>query len=437
MERRDFVGAAALGLGAWAAGCGSSASAVDERPNFLFILTDQWRGDALGAAGNTFIATPNLDRLARGGVYFANAYVPQAVCTPSRASLLTGVFPTTHKLLDNVYGVPSVFADEQYELRPNYPELLRDAGYTTGYIGKWHLGEEDPGLFDYWGGYNSQKPHWIGEPYESVYRPDLETDEAIEYLEAHRDDRFFLEISYYPPHTPFRAPKRYHGRYAELGFDGWEYYAACTAIDANIGRLLNKLAELGLINNTFVIFTSDHGETFGERELSKHKRVGYEESARVPLIFHWPDGLPADTHFGGGVSTMDAMPSLLEAAGIAVPDRVEAKSRLAQIRADETGWDEPVFQQNRTQPRIDDGPHFERMVRLGDWKLMLRQARTADLELEDKLFYLPDDPGEERNRIDDPEAAAKRAELAGMIRAWGAGIGDELAVEMASRYAGK
>ncbi len=151
MNRRSFLTSLA------------AAAATPSRPNFLFLMADQFRADALAASGNTFCRTPNLDALAAGGVRFSNAYCTQALCTPCRAAMLNGVYPHTSHLQGNLYNVPNAFKDPKYALTPNWPTMLREAGYFTGYIGKWHLGEDDPGMFDMFSGYNSLKPHWLGE----------------------------------------------------------------------------------------------------------------------------------------------------------------------------------------------------------------------------------------------------------------------------------
>ncbi len=421
--------------------CGSAPPEQEpptgDRPNFLFILTDQWRGDALGVDGNELVQTPNLDRLAAEGVRFANAYAPQAVCTPSRAALLTGVYPTTNRVTDNVYGFDSVFALPEFELRPNYPEIFREAGYFSGYIGKWHLGEKDPGLFDYWAGFNSLLGHWMGEKYKSQYRSENETELALAFLDEHQDEPFFLEISYYPPHTRYEAPVEFQKLYeGKPHLEPMEYYAACTALDSYIQRLLDKLDEIGQSDNTMVVFTSDHGDDFGGRPLSSNKRVGYEESARIPMIVRYPPLIRAGSVYEGGVTTLDLMPMMLEAAGLPIPERLEGKSRIGEIEAGDLGWKEPVFQQNRTQPGVDDGPHDERMVRFEEWKLIVRRFNRPRMPRMDELYNLEADPGEKTNLIDEPESAEMAGKLAGWLVDWGREINDPVAIQLGKRYAG-
>ena len=277
MNRREFL---------TVAGC-AVARAASSRSNILFLMADQFRADALGANGNTWVRTPALDRLAGAGVRFSNAYTPQALCTPARGSLMTGVYPHTTRLDGNLYKVDDAFQAPQFHLTPNLPTLLRQAGYRTGYIGKWHLGEKNPGLFDYWNGYNSYdalnpeyplQPHWMGKPYESAYRADVDTDDAVRFLEENRARPFALFVSYYPPHNPYNPPRKFEEMYQGREHAG--YYGAVTAVDLDIGRVLDKLAALKLEDNTFVSFTADHGETFGQRLGSQAKTVCYEESAQ-------------------------------------------------------------------------------------------------------------------------------------------------------------
>ena len=412
-----------------AAGAAATGRAAGARPNFLFLMADQIRADALAVSGNTFCDTPNLDALARGGVRFANAYCPQALCTPSRAALLTGVYPHANGLDHNLYKLPNAFAMPEFKLSPNWPTLLRQAGYYTGYIGKLHLGEADPGLFDYWAGYNSLMPHWMGKRDESEYRSDFETRQAMEFLERRGSKPFMLAVSYYPPHTPYDPPAKFEAIYRDKGIEHPGYWGAVTAVDRDLGLLLAKLKALGLERNTFVSFTADHGETFGRRPGSQNKTVCYEESAKVPLLLRWPAGMPGGLVYEGGMTTLDLMPTMLEAAGLPVPARVQGHSRLGEIRRRELGWKAPVFLENITQKEIDGKVAIERAVRTREWKLILRDHP------QDELYDLAHDPEERSNLIGAANQRERVRELARLILAWSGKTSDPVGAALARRYA--
>ena len=416
MRRREFLALA---------GAAALPAAAAERSNILFLMADQFWADALGVAGNAWIRTPSLDRLAQGGVHFTNAYTPQALCTPARASLFTAVYPHTTGLDHNLYKVDNAFLLPEFKLQPNLPTLLRAAGYRTGYIGKWHLGEANPGLFDYWNGYNSLQPHWLGKRYESTYRSDAETGDANRFLEENRSRPFALFLSYYPPHTPYDPPPRYSAMYE--GREHADYYGAVTAVDTAIGRVLDRLNSLGLESRTFVSFTADHGETFGRRPGSQNKTVCYEESARVPLLMRWPGQIPAGVKFEGGVTTLDLMPSILEAAGLKAPARLEGRSRIGEIKSGRTGWTEPVFLENITQKDVDSKPSIERAVRTERWKLILRDHPRCE------LYDLRADPAERDDLFSREPAKVK--ELARLILKWGEKTKDPVAIEFAGKLA--
>ena len=417
MNRRKFL---------TMAGC-AAAQAAASPPNILFLMADQFRADALGASGNTWVHTPSIDRLAARGVRFSNAYTPQALCTPARGALMTGVYPHTTRLQSNLYGVDDGFQQPKFHLIPNLPTLLRQGGYRTGYIGKWHLGERNPGFFDYWNGYNSHnslspvyhEPHWMGKPYQSAYRPDVDTEDAVRFLEESRTRPFALFVSYYPPHDPYNPPRKFEEMYQGREHAG--YYGAITAIDTVIGRVLDKFAALKLEDRTFVSFTADHGETFGQRIGSVNKCVSYEESAKVPLLMRWPGHLPA-VEYRGGVTTLDLMPTILEAAGLPVPQRCQGHGRIADVRAGRLGWREPVFLENITQ-EIDGKRAIERAVRTENWKLILRDRPRSE------LYDLRADPGE-RNDLFSREPARVK-ELAMLISNWAKSIDDPVAAELA------
>lgn len=422
MNRRTFLSGFA--------GAAAPQAERPPRPNILVIHSDQFRADALAISGNRFSHTPNLDLLAIGGVRFSNAYCPQALCSPSRASLLTGVYPHTTRLQHNIYQSPDAFKDPQYHLIPHLPGLLRDAGYETGYIGKWHLGEEDPGIFDFYRGYNSLLPHWIGEPDESPYRSDAETDEAIRFLRKKRSRPFALLIGYYPPHDPYDAPKRFQRYYAGKNLEPMEYFAAVSAIDWNVGRLIEVLRTTGQEKDTLVIFTSDHGDTFARRPGSSdvaRKTVSYDDSAKIPLIMLWPAKLPRMVEYRGGVSGVDIMPTILDAAGIPIPSRVQGRSRIPETLRGDTGWKEPVFIENIPHEPLEGKRVVERAVRTDRWKLILRDHPRNE------LYDLVADPGEKNDLFLYPEFAPKIKELARLMQDWGNRLNDQVAVVLTQK----
>lgn len=342
------------------------------RPNFLFILTDQQRFDALGASGNRHVRTPNLDRLTSDGVRFAHCYVAQAVCSPSRASIFSGLFPTSHGVRENIYGVDDVTSSDAYNMRVIWPDLLRKAGYHTGYIGKWHLGEKAPACFDEWQGFNSLEPHWMGEPHKSKYRVEHEADQAIDFLKRNQGKPFALCLSHYPPHTPYTAPKQFADLYEKTPLRPKEYYGAVSAIDHHVGRVLSALGDLGLARSTVVIFTSDHGDHFGARPGNPHKRGAYDECARVPLIFRWP-GFVREQVSSELVSNVDLMPTILELASVGVPRGLHGASLVPLLRGESPSWRGAVCIQNR-EDAGDGGERVEsRGVRTRDLKLILRE----------------------------------------------------------------
>lgn len=409
----------------------SSLAQAQERPNFLFLLTDQFRYEALGANGNVLVRTPELDRLAATGVRFENCYTAQALCTPSRATILTGRYPHSHGLQDNVYGIPSAFDLPHVNLRPNFPELLRAAGYFTAYIGKWHLGEGNPGTFDLWKGYNSLLPHWLGEPYNSPYRSDVETDQALKFLEDNRGRSFLLFISYYPPHTPYTAPRRFHEHYQGKSLEPMEYYAAVSAVDWNVGRLLARLRELGLEDKTCVIFTTEHGETFRRRPGSRNKRVAYDESARIPLLIRLPGRLPAGLTWRSGTSSVNIMPTILELAGLPIPPEVEGRSLVGPILRREDEWREPVVIQNVTDPVAADSRALERAIRTQKWKLIIKQVINQPNQWIYELYDMEEDPSEKVNLFGSGKQAAVIRDLAQELMAWGRRFHDDISVKFA------
>lgn len=325
-----------------------------KQPNVIFILTDQWRASALGYAGNDVVKTPELDKFAQSAVNFSNAVSVCPVCTPYRASLLTGRYPTsTGMFLNDVY-LPS----EELCMA----EIYKEANYNTAYLGKWHLdghgrkenvAPERRQGFEFWKGsecdHNYPREHYYenDDPeikYWEGYSTSAISKEAQHYLEenANTENPFLLFVSIATPHFPHQtAPKEYLELYtpdklkleANVTDDMQEwalkelqgYYAHCTATDKAIGEIIDKAKELGIYDNSIIVFTSDHGEMMGAhgyRPFMKHQP--YAESAEIPFLISYPNmrnnkGKVAEAP----ITTPDILPSLLSMCNIEIPETIE------------------------------------------------------------------------------------------------------------------
>jgi len=323
------------------------------KPNIVFVLTDQWRAQAFGYAGDPNVKTPNIDALAARSVNFENAISVCPVCTPQRASLLTGRFPTTTGMFMNDIYLP---AEELC-----MAEVLRNAGYDTAYVGKWHLDghgrdsyippERRQG-FDYWkvlecthnynesyyyAGDDPTKLKWDG------YDAYAQTGDAQAYIRDHADgDRpFFLFVGYGGPHFPHHtAPEELKALYppeelelrpnvtaeqeerARTELQG--YYAHCTAIDRCVGDLYATIGDAGIAQDTIFVFTSDHGDMHGSQgKRSCRKQVPWDEAVCVPFLFRYPAVHDEGRTVSTPLNTPDILPSLLSIAGVTVPDTIE------------------------------------------------------------------------------------------------------------------
>lgn len=367
------------GLGAiLLAVCGAALPATApglaaERPNIVFILIDDQRYDAASALGHAFLETPHLDRLIERGVLFENAFVTTSLCSPSRASILTGQYAHRHGVLDNRTRLDPA--------TPTFPQELQRAGYRTAFVGKWHMGgtsdEPRPG-FDRWvsfpgqGLYYNQTFNIDGEKVpRQGYTTDLITDYALDFLAARAgsEEPFLLYVSHKAVHAPFRPAERHLGSYAGQrypppatmpnrhdnyegkpnwveaqrrswhGVDGLydnsvdfqqfalDYAETMRGVDDSVGRIVEALEERDLLEETLLVFTSDNGFQFGEHGLID-KRTMYEASIRVPLMVMapWLDGGAGGLRRSEMIVNLDFAPTFLEAAGVEVPDSVQGRS---------------------------------------------------------------------------------------------------------------
>jgi arylsulfatase A-like enzyme len=346
MKRRDFL--QTIGQGAVAGVTASSLAGFQtfcktrskERPNIILIIIDDLGWKDLGNMGSLFYETPHIDRLAEEGVVFTNAYAPAANCAPSRASYLTGQYTPRH-------GIYTVNSSERGESRTRklipvenrtvldfaqrtIAEELREMGYVTVHVGKWHLGEDPKtqGFDVNVGGSVYGHPKSYFSPYqnkyladgpEGEYLTDRLTDEALRFLGTTRKKPFFLHLSYYAVHTPIQAKKDMVAKYEVKRASGRQrdprYAAMVETVDQNIGRLINKLEELGLDKNTLVLFTSDNGGMWRNTSmepLRAGKGSYYEGGIRVPLIIRWLENIRGRRKSEGPVSGVDFYPTFLK-----------------------------------------------------------------------------------------------------------------------------
>jgi arylsulfatase A-like enzyme len=396
-----------------------------ESPNVVVFLTDQQRWDTTGIHGNPLELTPNLDRAAGRGTHLSNFFTCQPVCLPARASLQTGLYGTETDCWNNRCVLPL----EQ----PTLGSLFRDAGYDTGYLGKWHLAgtvgavpPERRGGYEHW--LASNLLEFTSEPYRTVlydedgapvalpgYRSDALVDAAIRWIAQPRERPFFLFLSPLEPHQQnhtddFPAPhgyrERYEGRWtpsdlAALGGTTYQhlggYCGMVKRIDEGFGRLLDALESLALTESTIVLFTSDHGCHFKTRN-AEYKRSAHESSIRVPAVFQGP-GFDLGRRVEQLVSLIDLPPTLLDAAGLAVPESMQGRSLRPLLRGETDEWRDDVFVQ------ISES-QIGRALRTDRWKYSVTaesasgwDAPAADVYTEDLLYDLDSDPHELVNLI--------------------------------------
>lgn len=402
-------------------------AANGKRPNVLVFFTDQQRWDTTGLHGNPLDLTPNLDRLARQHTHVAHSFTCQPVCGPARSCLQTGLYATTTGCYRNAIPLPI----DAHSLAHYFGE----AGYATGYIGKWHLydssvkgGVPESHRFGYQYWLAANVLEFTSDAYDTVlydndenevrlpgYRVDAVTDAVIRYVDRHKEQPFFLFASYIEPHhqnhiDDYPPPDGYRERYtggwvppdlAALGGSTHQhlggYYGMVKRLDEAYGRVQDALKSLGLDRDTIVLFTSDHGCHFKTRN-SEYKRSCHESSIRVPTVLTGP-GFEGGGQRGELVSLIDLPPTLLDAAGLEVPEQMQGRSLMPRLRGEQDDWPEEVFVQ------ISEA-QVGRAVRTRRWKygvdapkLKGGQAPGSDTYTEQYLYDLEADPYELNNLV--------------------------------------
>jgi len=458
------------------------ATSTESRTNILLLVTDQHRADTIRSYGHSICETPALDSLAAAGTRFDAAFTPTAICTPARASLVTGVLPFRHKLLANSE-LNVGYREELDDTYPSFAYALHDAAYHTGHVGKWHVGKErGPDAFGFEGvhypGWGNPVEHptytaWLEkrglppyriseeiraispngqegsllagvleQPVDATFEAFL-ADQAIERLRAYaaswheQHQPFFLGVHWFGPHLPYCIPRDWFERYdpasielprsiaetfagkprvqaqysAYWGFDSlsletWRrliaaYLGYVAMIDEQIQRVLGAAQELGLWDSTAVIFTADHGEFTGSHRLISKAPAMYDDIYRIPMIARIP-GAPAgrtDTRFA---SLLDLTPTILDLAGVTIPDHMDGRSLAPLTRGDEQlEWRDAIFAEFH-------GLHFpypQRMIRTERYKLVVNPADINE------LYDLGTDPDELHNRYNHPELGTIRRQL--------------------------
>lgn len=423
-----------------------TAPAAEKPRNIVFILVDDMRYDAMGFMGHPFLETPNIDRLAREGVHCKNAFVTTSLCSPSRASILTGLYAHTHGVVDNNNPVR---ADLVF-----FPQLLQKAGYETAFMGKWHMGGEDDGPqrgFDRWISFRGQGRYWASgletfnidgkrAPQPGYVTDDL-TDLAVEWIAGRKGKPFFLYLSHKAVHSKFIPAERHKGRYQEKkiklpasfgdtpenyaskprwvkdqrnswhgvdypyhsALDVKEYYKryceTMLAVDESVGRVLAQLEENGVLDSTLVMLMGDNGFLFGEHGLID-KRNAYEESMRVPLVMRCPDLFKAGTTVSQLVANIDIAPTLLAAAGLPAPAEMQGRSFLPLARGETMPWRESLLYEYYWERNFPQTPTVH-ALRGGRFKY-IRYQGVWDI---DELYDMQADPREMHNLINVPAHA--------------------------------
>ncbi|MCX7011679.1 MAG: sulfatase-like hydrolase/transferase [Candidatus Sumerlaeota bacterium] len=429
------------------------------KPNIIILFPDQMRAQAMRCAGEKQIKTPNLDRLARQGLYLPHTYSNTPVTCAARGILLTGKHPHRSGLRINDQRLPVG--------QPTIATELAKQGYTTAFVGKWHLdgGIREPGYvpperrhgFQWWAANECRHNYFdtwyfrdTPEPIKMKQYETIEwTDLAIEFLHGRRaDEPFLLLVGYGPPHDPYIAPKEYMDMYppeelklrpnfkpgAIVGKGGPRareitakdvagYYASVTCIDDNVGRIMKTLSELKMADDTIVLFTSDHGDMLGSNGLVL-KRKPHEESACVPGILRWPRGIQAGQVKQELFSWVDIMPTMLGLAGAPVPAGVQGVDRSRMIVDPKARGPESVFFQ-----LFMEYPHT--LVE-GPWR-GVRTQRYTYARYPDKVWVLYDnqeDPYQLNNMATDPSKARLRDDLEGRVQDWMKQTGDSWALNV-------
>ena len=436
--------------------CNGTSNKTDKerRPNIVVVLVDDMRWDEYGAAGHNYIKTPNIDRIAKDGANFINAFATTPLCSPSRASFLTGQYAHSNGITDNTA------RNEQSHQLNTFPKQLHENGYATAFIGKWHMGNDDskrPG-FDYWVSLKGQGEATnptlnINGKVQTVngYVTDILTDHSLRFINQERDQPFLLYLAHKALHPNitqrddgkvvdigeggFIAAKRHLGMYDTAVFKRRPNYnippsdkpalarkiaglpplspetstkektirersEMLMAVDESLGSILKALEDKGELDNTIVVFTSDHGYWYGEHCLDLERRLAYEEAIRIPMLVRYPPTITAGMKPEQMVLSIDLASTLLDMAGVTPGSQLQGKSWLPIFSGKLNAWRSSILVEYYSDSV------FPRIVNMG-YKAVRNQRfkyiHYTDLQGMDELYDLAIDPYELHNLINDPK----------------------------------
>jgi arylsulfatase A-like enzyme len=435
-----------------------------KKPNVIVIITDDQRWNAMSLAGHKHLKTPHIDRLGREGVWFKNAFCTTSLCSPSRASILSGVYAHRHGVVNNFTEYPANLA--------SFPRALQIIGYLTAYIGKWHMGEDNdnprPG-FNHWISHKGQGKYFDNEfningnrETKKGYYTHVVTDMAIDWIKTQKEKPFLLMLGHKAPHSFYVPEPKYahtfdnvkidypksafqlegkpvwikerqttwHGIYGPL-FDYRKkfpdtrpeavadfanmvrgYMGTIQSVDDSVGRLLATLEEMGILDDTLIIFVTDNGLLEGEHGMVD-KRTMHEPSIRVPMLVRYPGLTPKNQPkvVDKMVLHLDMAPSILDICGAEPMKNIHGKSWKKLVKGDATGWRASWFYEYNYEKQFPYTPNI-RGVRTDEWAYMHYPHGDGKPDRHmAELYHLPSDPEQVRNLIDDPKHAAKLAEL--------------------------
>jgi N-acetylglucosamine-6-sulfatase len=421
----------------------------DKRPNVVFLIADDMRHDDMSCVGHPFGKTPHLDRLAREGAIFTNARCTTPLCSPSRASYLTGLYVHSHQIVNNDRNGE---AEISHRL-PSFPRILFNEGYETAFIGKWHMGFDDtarPG-FDHWvsfralGLYENNQFNVNGvREQKRGYTTDYLNEYAVQFIEQPHSKPFVLYVGHKAPHKPYLPAARYNDRYADATFEqpaiapgdvegkpvlshkpkpvdmlrtegvtaepqesnhgrpldlasvARDRARCINSLDDGVGMIYDALERTGQLDNTIIICTSDHGYLMGEHGMKEDKRWAWEPSVRVPMVMRYPKLIPAGSRREQDVLNVDIAPTVLDLAGVKPPVPMHGKSLVPIFASADAHLRDSFLTEYFLEKYAAEVPEWQ-CVRMGKWKY-IHYTTIAGV---DELYDLTADPDEVKNVIGD------------------------------------